>query len=174
MNVVETIQAVRSAGGTIAVDAECLSVDSPAELPDAVWDALRLHKTVLLELLTPRVTYSELARHEEREAIQAESLAPADAVTYGRPLVARRCRLVRDTPWQSPTLGSVTFPAGLEGNVIDDLDTIEDLIERLAVGWILDADRRAGRGTIAVIIDGRPRVLDKSAVSIEPHGEPSP
>jgi hypothetical protein len=173
MNVVETIQAVRSAGGMITVEAGYLSVESPAELPDAVWESLRLHKPVLLELLAPRSTYADLARHEEREAIQAEAQAPADAVAIGRPRAARRCRLIRDTPWQSPSLGTVTFPAGLEGYVVDDPNEIEDPLERLALAWILKADRAAGKATIPVLLDGRARVLEASSVLAIPEGEPS-
>lgn len=172
MNVIETIQAVRSAGGTITVEAGHLSVESPADLPDAVWEALRQHKPVLVDLLAPKATYAELARHEEREAIQAEAQAPADAVDLERPRAARRCRLVRDTPWLSPSLGSITFPAGLEGYVVDDPNEIEDPFERLALAWILKADRAAGKATIPVLLDGRARVLEASSVLIT-EGEPS-
>ncbi len=169
MNVVETIQAVRAAGGAVSVDAGALIVDAPPDLPVAVWDALTLHKATLIDLLAPAITYANLARHEEREAIQAE--AQADAVAFGKPRPARRCRLLRDTPWQSPSLGTVTFPAGLEGYVVDDPNEIEDPLERLALTWILQADRAAGKATIPVLLDGRARVLEASSVSIEPHGE---
>ena len=173
MNVVETIQAVRAAGGAVSVDAGALIVEAPPNLPVAVWDALTLHKAALVDLLTPTVTYAELASHEEREAIQAEAQAPADAVSLKRPRAVRRCRLIRDTPWQSPSLGSVTFPAGLEGYVVDDPNEIADPFERLALSWILQADRAAGKATIPVLLDGRARVLEASSILAIPEGEPS-
>lgn len=172
MNVVETIQAVRSAGGSVSVSGESVIVDAPPTMPAAVWEALSTHKATLLDLLAPSVTYAELAAHEEREAIQAEAQAPADAVTFGRPRAARRCRLVRDTPWECPDLGRVTFPAGLEGVVVEDPNEIGNPIDRLALSWLLAADRAAGKATLAVLIDGRPRVLEATAVLIL-DGEPS-
>ena len=164
MNVVETITALRAAGGSVSVNAGALIVDAPPGLPVAVWDALTLHKATLVDLLTPTATYADLARHEEREAIQAE--APADAVTFGRPRPARRCRLLRDTPWDSPSLGRVTFPAGIEGVVVEDPNEIEDPLERLALSWILRADRAAGKATLPILIDGRPRVLEAAAIHV--------
>ncbi len=164
MNVVETITALRAAGGSVSVNAGALIVDAPPDLPVAVWDALTLHKATLVDLLTPTATYADLARHEEREAIQAE--APADAVTFGRPRPARRCRLLRDTPWDSPSLGRVTFPAGIEGVVVEDPNEIEDPLERLALSWILRADRAAGKATLPILIDGRPRVLEAAAIHV--------
>jgi hypothetical protein len=171
MNVVETITAVRAAGGSVAVSAGALIVDAPPGLPVAVWDALTLHKATLVDLLTPTATYADLARDEEREAIRAEAQVPADAVAFGRPRIARRCRLVRDTPWVCPRLGSVTFPAGLEGTIVDDPNEIENPIDRLALSWVLMADRAAGKATVAVLIDGRPRVLEAAAILIL-DGEP--
>ena len=173
MNVVETIQALRTAGGAVSVKAGALIVDAPSDLPVAVWDALTLHKAMLVDLLTPTATYADLARHEEREAIQADAQAPVDAVAFGRPRPARRCRLLRDTPWQSPDLGNITFPAGLIGYVIDDPNEIADPLERLALAWILQADRAAGKATIPVLLDGRARVLEASSVLAVPEGEPS-
>jgi hypothetical protein len=164
VNVVETITALRAAGGSVSVNAGALIVDAPPDLPVAVWDALTLHKATLVDLLTPTATYADLARHEEREAIQAE--APADAVTFGRPRPARRCRLLRDTPWDSPSLGRVTFPAGIEGVVVEDPNEIEDPLERLALSWILRADRAAGKATLPILIDGRPRVLEAAAIHV--------
>jgi hypothetical protein len=164
VNVVETITALRAAGGSVSVNAGALIVDAPPGLPVAVWDALALHKATLVDLLTPTATYADLARHEEREAIQAE--APADAVTFGRPRPARRCRLLRDTPWDSPSLGRVTFPAGIEGVVVEDPNEIEDPLERLALSWILRADRAAGKATLPVLIDGRPRVLEAASIHV--------
>lgn len=164
MNVVETITALRAAGGSVSVNAGALIVDAPPGLPVAVWDALTLHKATLVDLLTPTATYADLARHEEREAIQAE--APADVVTFGRPRPARRCRLLRDTPWDSPSLGRVTFPAGIEGVVVEDPNEIEDPLERLALSWILRADRAAGKATLPVLIDGRPRVLEAASIHV--------
>ena len=164
MNVVETITALRAAGGSVSVNAGALIVDAPPGLPVAVWDALTLHKATLVDLLTPTATYADLARHEEREAIQAE--APADVVTFGRPRPARRCRLLRDTPWDSPSLGRVTFPAGIEGVVVEDPNEIEDPLERLALSWILRADRAAGKATLPILIDGRPRVLEAASIHV--------
>ena len=171
MNVVETIQALRSAGGSVSVNAGALIVDAPPGLPVAVWDALTAHKATLLELLAPSVTYAHLAAHEERQAIQAEAQAPADAITFDRPRPARRCRLLRDTPWECPDLGRVTFPAGLEGVVVDDPREIENPVDRLALSWILQADRAAGKATLAVMIDGRARVLDAASVVIPSGGQ---
>ena len=54
----------------MSVNAGALIVDAPPDLPVAVWDALTLHKATLVDLLTPTATYADLARHEEREAIQ--------------------------------------------------------------------------------------------------------
>jgi len=164
VNVVETITALRAAGGSVSVNAGALIVDAPPDLPVAVWDALTLHKATLVDLLTPPATYADLARHEEREAIQAK--APADAVTFGRPRPTRRCRLLRDTPWDSPSLGRVTFPAGIEGVVVEDPNEIEDPLERLALSWILRADRAAGKATLPVLIDGRPRVLEAASIHV--------
>lgn len=168
MNVVETIQAVRSAGGSVSVNGGSVIVDAPPGLPDAVWDALAAHKATLLDLLAPSVTYAELAAHEEREAIQAEAQAPADAITFGPPRPARRCRLLRDTPWASPDLGRVIFPAGLLGVIVDDLSKVENPVDRLALTWVLQADREAGKNTLAVLIDGRPRVLEAASVEVLP------
>lgn len=168
MNVVETIQALRSAGGSVSVYAGALIVDAPPGLPVAVWDALAAHKATLLELLAPSVTYAHLAAHEEREAIQAEPQAPADAIAFLRARAARRCRLVRDTPWDCPDLGRVTFPAGLEGEIIDDPREITDPFARTALAWVLLADRAAGKATLPVLIDGRPRVLEAASVEVLP------
>lgn len=173
MNVVETIAAVRAAGGTLSVYAGALIVDAPPDLPTGLWDALATHKATLIDLLAPAVTYGQLAAHEEREAVQAEAQAPADAVAFARPGAARRCRLVRDTPWECPHLGRVTFPAGLEGIVVEDPNEIDDPIDRLALSWLLAADRADGKATLAVLIDGRPRVLEAASVLILNEGEPS-
>ncbi len=174
MNVVETITAVRAAGGSVTVSGGALIVDAPPDLSVAVWDALTLHKATLVDLLTPTATYADLARHEERQAIQAEPQAPADAVAFDRPRPARRCRLVRDTPWVCPGLGRITFPAGLEGTVLDDPADMESPIDQLALSWILRADRAAGRETVAVWIDGRPRVLEAASVLILNEGDRLP
>lgn len=172
MNVVETIAAVRAAGGSVSVSAGALFVDAPPDLPATLWDALATHKATLLDLLAPHATYPQLALHEEREAIQAEPEATADAVAFGPPSPARRCRLIRDTPWQSPDLGLVTFPAGLEGTIIEDIPgEIADPIDRLAVSWILQADHAAGRQTIPVLIDGRARVLEAASLLILSKGD---
>lgn len=171
MNVVETITALRAAGGSVTASVGALIVDAPPGLPGAVWDALTLHKATLVDLLTPTATYADLARHEEREAIQAEAQATADAVTFGRPRPARRCRLVRDTPWVCPHLGRVTFPAGLEGTAVEDPNEIKNPIDRLALSWILTADRAAGKATVAVLIHGRPRVLEAASVLILDEGD---
>lgn len=168
MNVVETIQAVRSAGGSVSVNGGSVIVDAPPTMPAAIWEALATHKATLLDLLTPSVTYAELAAQEEREAIQAEAQAPVDAVTFGRSPAARRCRLLRDTPWESPNLGRVTFPAGLMGVIVDDLSKVENTVDRLALSWLLAADRGAGKNTLAVLIDGRPRVLEAASVEVLP------
>lgn len=173
MNVVETIEAVRVHGGSVSVHAGALIVDAPPDLPTAVWDALATHKTTLLNLLAPAVSHVDLSAQEEREAIQLEAQAPADSVTFDQPRAARRFRLLRDTPWQSPTLGGVTFPAGLTGYVIDDLAMVESPIDRLALAWVLEADRREGKSTVPVLIDGKPRVLDTSAVSVLEVGDPA-
>ncbi len=174
MNVVETIAAVRAAGGSVSVHAGALIVDAPPDLPAPVWDALAAHKATLIDLLAPAVAYGQLAAHEEREAIQAEPPAQADAVAFARPRAARRCRLVRDTPWECPDLGRVTFPAGLEGVVIEGPTEIENPIDRLALSWLLTADRAAGKATLAVLIDGRPRVLEAASVLILNEGDPRP
>lgn len=171
MNVVETIAAVRAAGGSVSVHAGALIVDAPPDLPTGLWDALAAHKATLIDLLAPVVTYGELAAHEEREAIQAEAKAPADAVAFARPGAARRCRLVRDTPWVCPDLGRVTFPAGLEGVVVEDPNEIDNPIDRLALSWLLAADRAAGKATLAILIDGRPRVLEAPSVLILNEGD---
>jgi hypothetical protein len=171
VNVVETITAVRAAGGSVTVSAGALIVDAPPGLPVAVWDALTLHKATLVDLLTPAATYADLARDEEREAIQAQAQAPADAVAFDQPRPARRCRLVRDTPWVCPDLGRFTFPAGLEGTVVGDPNEIENPIDRLALSWVLMADRAAGKATVAVLIDGRPRVLEAASVLILDEGD---
>jgi hypothetical protein len=168
VNVVETIQAVRSAGGSVSVSGGSVIVDAPPTMPAAVWEALSTHKATLLDLLAPSVTYAELAAHEEREAIQAEAQAPADAVAFDRPRAARRCRLLRDTPWGSPDLGRVTFPAGLVGAIVDDLNEIDAPVDRLALSWLLAADRAAGKATLPVLIDGRPRVLEAASVEVLP------
>lgn len=173
MNVVETIAAVRAAGGSVSVHAGALIVDAPPDLPTPLWEALASHKATLLDLLTPTVTYAELAAHEEREAIQAEAHAQADAVAFARPRAARRCRLLRDTPWESPALGRVTFPAGLEGVVLEDPNEIDNPIGRLALSWILRADRAAGKATLVVLIDGQPRVLEAASVLILNEGDPT-
>jgi hypothetical protein len=172
VNVVETIQAVRSAGGSVTAAAGSLIVDAPPELPMAVWDALAAHKPVLLELLAPTVTYADLAAQEEREAIQAEAQAPVEAISFDRPRPARRCRLLRDTPWDSP-VGRIAFPAGLEAVVVDDPNDVENPVDRLALAWVLAANRAAGKATLPILLDGRPRVLEASAVLILNEGEPS-
>lgn len=171
MNVVECIAAVRSAGGSVSVRGGSVIVDAPPALPPAVWDALAAHKATILELLAPAVPYAVLAAQEEREAIQAEAQAPAGAVAFGRPRAVRRCRLLRDTPWDCPDLGRVTFPAGLEGSVVDDPDEIANPFERLALPWILQADKAAGKETIPILIDGRVRVLDAASVLVLATGD---
>jgi hypothetical protein len=171
VNVVETIQAVRSAGGSVTVSAGALIVDAPPELSPAVWDALATHKATLLELLAPVVTYADLAAQEEREAIQAEAEAPAEAVAFGPPRPARRCRLIRDTPGIDPHRGKVTFPAGLDGIVIDDLDEIEEPFQQIHTRFLLQLEHGAGRRPIVALIDGRPRVLDAASVEVLPEEE---
>lgn len=169
MNVVEAITALRAAGGAATVNAGSLVVDAPAGLPDAVWDALAIHKAALVDLLTPTITFADLAQAEEREAIQAE--APVDAIAFAQPRPARRCRLVCDTPWERPDLGRVIFPAGLEAPVVDDLGEIEDPFVRINTKWLLEVARGAGRNPIVVDIDGRARVLDESCVLILNEGD---
>ena len=168
MNVVETIQAVRSAGGSVSVNGGSVIVDAPPSLPDAVWDSLATHKATLLDLLAPSVTYAELAAQEEREAIQAEAQAPAGTITFDQPRPARRCRLHRDAPGFDPHRGKVTFPAGLYGAVIDDLDEIEDPLRRTHVRHLLYVERSAGRAPIVLLIDGQPRVFEAASVEVLP------
>ena len=163
MNILEVIGAVRLAGGTLATIGGDLLVESPCELEPMLLEEIVAHKPELLRLLRPSATYADLSAHEERDAIVSESVS--QDVSFEPPSRCGRCRLVTDTPWQSPLLGAVTFPAGLEGLVVGDLeDEIADPIDRLAVRWILEADRRAGKNTIAMLIDGKPRVLDAAAV----------
>jgi hypothetical protein len=196
VNVVETITALRAAGGSVTVSAGALIVDAPPALPVAVWDALTLHKATLVDLLTPTATYADLARHEEREAIQAENEAPAGAVfPFGRtakedPIVrtsrvaagnggggggdglpARRGRLLRDAPGIDPHRGSVTFPAGLTGTIADDIDDIDDPLQRIHVRFLLQEERAAGRYPLIIFLDGRPRVLEADAVHVLDDGE---
>lgn len=167
MNVVETIQAVRAVGGSVGVHAGALIVDAPPDLPAPVWEALATHKATLLDLLAPRTTYSELAAQEEREAIQAESdPVPADALTFDRPRPARRCRLVRDTLARDPHGGFVTFPAGLEGAVADDLGDVGDPFQRIHARYLSRLERDAGRDPIVIFLDGRARVVEASSVLI--------
>jgi len=171
VNVVETIQAVRAAGGSVAVNAGALIVDAPPGLPAAVWDALAAHKATLLELLAPRITYADLAAQEEREAIQAEDKAPADAVAFERPRPARRGRLLRAAPGIDPHRGRVTFPAGLAGAIVDDIDDIDDPLQRIHVRFLLQEERAAGRHPLIIFLDGRPRVLEADAVHILNEGD---
>jgi hypothetical protein len=170
MNVVEAITALRAAGGAATVNAGSLVVDAPPGLPAAVWDALAIHKATLVDLLTPTTTYAELARHEEREAIQAESEAPADAATFALPRPGRRCRLVREAEARDPHRGLVTMPAGIEGWIVD-LDEIGDGLARINLDWNMSLARRDGHDPVIVLIDGRPRVLDESCVLILNEGD---
>jgi hypothetical protein len=195
VNVVETIQAVRAAGGSVTVNAGALIVDAPPDLPGPVWDALAAHKATLLELLALQLTYADLAAQEEREAIQAEDEAPAGAVfPFGRtakedPIVrtiraaadigrgggggilpARRGRLLRDAPGIDPHRGKVTFPAGLTGAIADDIDDIDDPFQRIHVRFLLQEERAAGRHPLIIFLDGRPRVLEADAVHILDEG----
>lgn len=173
MNVVETIQAVRSAGGSVSVIGGSVIVDAPPDLPTVVWEAIAAHKATLLDLLAPSITYADLASQEEREAIQAEAQAPADAITFDPPRLARRCRLVSDAPGIDPHRGKVTFPAGLTGSVIDDLDEIEDSFRRIHVRHLILIERYAGRDPIVVLLDGQPRVLEAATVEVLPEeGDP--
>ncbi len=171
MNVVETIAAVRDAGGSVTVNAGALIVDAPPDLSVAVWDALALHKATLLELLAPVVTYADLAAQEEREAIQAEDEAQADAVAFEQPRPARRGRLVRDAPGVDPHRGRVTFAAGLTGAIIDGIDGIDDPIQRIHVRFLLQEEQAAGRHPLIIFLDGRPRVLEADAVHVLDDGE---
>lgn len=171
MNVVETIAAVRAAGGSVTVNAGALIVDAPPSLPGAVWDALTAHKATLLELLTPTVTYADLASQEEREAIQTEDESPADAVAFDRPRPARRGRLLRDAPGIDPHRGRVTFPAGLTGAIVDDIEDIDDPLQRIHARFLLQEERAAGRHPLIIFLDGRPRVLEADAVHIVNEGE---
>jgi hypothetical protein len=166
VNVVETIQAVRAAGGSVTVDGGALIVDAPPDLPVAVWDALTSHKATLIDLLAPRITYADLAAQEEREAIQAEDEAPADAVAFDRPRPARRGRLLRDALGIDPHRGRVTFPAGLTGEIVEDLDDIGDPFQRIHVRFLAQGERAAGRQPLIIFLDGRPRVLEADAVHI--------
>ncbi len=166
MNVVETIAALRAAGGSVSVNAGALIVDAPPGLPVAVWDALASHKATLLDLLAPRITYAALAAQEEREAIQAEAdPVPADAITFDLPRPARRCRLVRDTEARDPRLGFVKMPAGIEGWIVD-LDEIGDGLTRINLEWNMGLMRRDGHEPMIVNVDGQPRVLEAAAVLI--------
>jgi hypothetical protein len=152
----------------VSVSGGSLVVDAPPELPAVVWDALAAHKATLLDLLAPVVTYADLAAQEEREAIQAESEAPADAVTFAPPRPSRRCRLLRDTPGIDPNRGKVTFPAGLAGVVIGDLEEIEDPFQRIHARFLLETELAAGRRSTVALLDGRPRVLDATSVEVLP------
>jgi hypothetical protein len=172
VNVVETIQAVRSAGGSVTVSAGALIVDAPPDLPGLVWDALATHKATLLDLLAPRTTYADLAAQEEREAIQAEAQAPPEAVAFDLPRPARRCRLIRDTQCHDPHRGVVTLPAGLEGFVAGD-EEIGEAFHRIAVRWHLEVARDAGRSPVVVLIDGRGRVVDETDIQFLNEGDQS-
>lgn len=169
MNVVEVIHALRSAGGSVSVNAGALIVDAPPGLPMAVWDALAAHKAMLLELLAPSVTYADLAAQEEREAIQAEAEAPADAIAFDLPRPARRCRLVRDAQARDPHRGLVTLPAGIGGYVVG-IEEIGDGLTRVNLDWNVGLARRDGLDPLIVNVDGRPRVLEASAVLVLDEG----
>ncbi len=169
MNVVEAITALRAAGGSVSVNAGALIVDAPPDLPVVVWDALAIHKATLVDLLTPSVTYADLARHEEREAIQAEAEAPADAVTFDLPRPGRRCRLIREAKARDPHHGLVAMPAGIEGWIVD-LDEIGDGLARINLDWNMSLARRDGHDPVIVLIDGRPRVLEAASIHVSEGG----
>lgn len=171
MNVVETIQAVRSAGGSVSVIGGSVIVDAPPDLPAVVWESLAAHKATLLDLLAPSRTYADLAAQEEREAIQAEDQAPVDAIAFDLPRPARRCRVVSDTQSRDPNHGLVMIPAGLEGWIVD-LDEIGDGLTRINLDWNMGLARRDGHEPVIVNLDGRPRVLDASVVLILDEGAP--
>jgi hypothetical protein len=166
VNVVETVQAVRSAGGSVSVSGGSLIVDAPPELPAIVWDALAIHKATLIDLLAPVVTYADLAAQEEREAIQAEAEAPAETA-FDLPRPARRCRLLRDAEARDPHRGLVKMPAGIEGWVVG-LDEIGDGLARINLDWNMSLARRDGHAPVIVLIDGRPRVLEAASVEVLP------
>ena len=168
MNAIEALHAVRLVGGSVEANGSLLTVHAPADLSPLVWDAIAANKAVLLDLLAPRLTYTGLVAQEEREAIQAETEAPTDAVAFCPPRPARRCRLVRDTPGFDPHRGKVTFPAGLAGFVIDDLDEIEEPFQRIHTRFLLQLEHEAGRSPIIAFLDGRPRVVDAASLEVLP------
>jgi hypothetical protein len=95
--------------------------------------------------------------------------APADAATFARLRPARRCRLVRDTTARDPNHGFVMLPAGLEGSTVN-LDEIGDGLTRINLSWNMGLARRDGQEPVIVNLDGRPRVLEASAVLILDEG----
>ena len=173
MNAIEALHAVRLAGGSVEANGSLLTVHAPADLSPLVWDALAANKATLLDLLTPRLAYADLALREEREAIQNEEAAHA-APTFSRPAPARRCILMRSADARLAGRGITTLPSGLAGHVIDDPAMIDRDADRLAVSRLLDERGSEGASSIAVLLDGLPVVLDSTSVLILTEGESLP
>jgi hypothetical protein len=89
MNAVETIIAIRSAGGTITIENGIPTVDAPADLPDAVWGAARAHCDELVLLLTPAAPAPVTADERSRWTADPASVSPADRRRWAEDVHAR-------------------------------------------------------------------------------------
>ena len=74
MNAIETLLAIRTAGGAVTIQSGRLVVDIEADLPDAVWDAAAEHRDELVRLLAPAntpVSISKTLQHGEYEVMES-------------------------------------------------------------------------------------------------------
>lgn len=89
MNAIDTLLAIRTAGGTAAIEGSRLVVNVDNELPEDVWQAVAEHRDELLELLLPTVA-TVAAEDRARWTADPQSTTPADRQRWAEDAHARR------------------------------------------------------------------------------------
>jgi hypothetical protein len=193
MNLLEAVDAIRTGGGRIYVEAGEVLVEAPVGVitPEAR-AVLSASREVLLALFaTPgRTTTIPAAPAEPEPELSAENLPPAEAEAL---LVdARRewwamvleeaeeppsppppppptipAMITSATEWAEPGGGRSMIPAGTVGRIAIDLKAeIPDLRLREQVASTLAAKARQGEPALPVLLEGSVRVLPAGIVRV--------
>jgi hypothetical protein len=88
MNAVETLFAIRAAGGAVTTDGGRLVVDVDRDLPAVVWQSVAEHRDELVRLLEPTAA-TVTAGDRDRWAADPQTTTPADRQRWAEDVHAR-------------------------------------------------------------------------------------
>ena len=105
MNPIDTLLAIRAAGGIVTVENDRLVVDIDHDLPPAVWDAVAQHRDEIVRLVAP-------------DSVEGSKRSPEDILAD-----------VRDAGGNVTSAGdrlALDLPADIDDQLLDELDRSRD------------------------------------------------